>query len=120
MKNYHSIILDTEFKDPEFVKKWKILGKKKSRLNPWWQLKVEVPEDKFDDFIKEGQKLLLNDKFYFHIYCEGELYFVWPKRIFKVDSDKSDWQEMLDYAKQRHIPDDQMDIPVVSFDTEAY
>lgn len=118
--SYHSIILDTEFKDPKFVQKWKLLGRKKSRLNPWWQLKVEVPAEKFDEFVKEGQELLLNDKYYFHVYREGELYFVWPNKVFKVRPDKSDWQEMLNFAKECDIPEDQMDIPIVSFETEEY
>lgn len=120
MKDYHAIILDTEFTDLKFATKWEILGKKKSRLNPWWQLKVLVPEEKFNEFVKEGQKLLLNNKYYFHIYRDGELYFIWPDRIFKVNPDKSDWREMLKYAKKCNIPDDQMDIPTVSFKTEEY
>jgi hypothetical protein len=48
-KPYHAILLDMEFKNSDFINKWKLLGKKKSRTNPWWQLKVEVPEERLEN-----------------------------------------------------------------------
>jgi hypothetical protein len=43
--DYHGILLDLEFEDPNFVNRFKILGSKKSNKNPWTMYKVEVSEN---------------------------------------------------------------------------
>jgi hypothetical protein len=119
-KQYHSILLDTEFKDKDFVKKWKELGRKHSRQNNWWQIKVEVDEDKLDDMIKQGQELLASNKYYFHIYTNDKLIVVFPFKVFNLKTDRSDWKEMIDYGKNLGIPEDQLDIKPVKFEEETY
>jgi len=119
-KPYHAILLDTEFKDVGFIKKWKELGRKHSRTNNWWQIKVEVPESRLKELIEEGQKLLMNDKFYFQAYKDNEVIFVFPKKIFHLTPDRTKWKKLIDYGKSIGIPDDQMDIKPVRFDEETY
>jgi hypothetical protein len=119
-KEYHAILLDVEFKDPKFIEKWKLLGKKRSSQNRWWQLKVEVPESRLEEMINDGQSLLLDDKYYFHIYREGELIIVWSKRIFYIKPDKSTWREMLEYGRSIGIPEDQLDMKPTKFKDETY
>lgn len=117
---YHSILLDTEFKDNNFIKKWKELGRKHSNTNNWWQIKVEVPEERLLELIEDGQKLLLSEKFYFQAYKEGEVIFVFRNRIFYLNPDRSDWNEMLNYARNLKIPEDQLDIKPIKFEEETY
>jgi len=119
-KIYHAILLDTEFQDSSFIGRWKELGRKHSRTNNWWQIKVEVQESKLEELIKDGQKLLANSKFYFQVYCQGELAVVFPEKIFNLNPDRSDWAEMLDYARKLGIPDDQLDMKPVKFEEETY
>jgi len=119
-ESYHAILLDTEFKESSFIQRWKILGKKKSRTNPWWQIKVQVPENRLKELIYDGQKLLLNDKFYFQVYREDELYIIFPKKIFKLSSDRTSWTKLLRYGHSLGIPEDQLDIRPVKFEEETY
>jgi len=119
-KQYHAILLDTEFKDAKFIKKWKELGRKHSRTNNWWQIKVEVPENMLKELITEGQKQLLSDKFYFQVYRNNEVIIVFPKKIFHLTADRTKWKKLMEYGKSLGIPDDQMDIKPVRFEEETY
>lgn len=117
---YHAILLDTEFSNPEFIKRWKELGRKHSRTNQWWQIKVEVPENRLEELIKNGQKLLLKKRYYFHIYRKNELIVVFPERIFYITPDKSTWNVMKTYGRTLGIPKKQLDIGTTRFEEEKY
>lgn len=120
MKEYHAILLDTEFKDPEFIKRWKELGRKHSSSNPWWQIKVEVPENRLEELINNGQKLLIDNRYYFHAYRKDELIVVFPEKIFYVTPEKSTWEKMLIYARSIGLPEDQLDFKPTRFEEETY
>ncbi len=116
---YHAILLDTQFTDKSFIQKWKGLSSKKSRNNPWWQIKIEVPEERLEELVKDGQKLLKNNKFYFHAYRDNELIVVFPEKVFYITPDRSTWDEMLKYCRQCGIPEDQ-DVEPARFEDEKY
>jgi len=117
---YHAILLDTEFSDPEFLGRWKLLGQKKSKTNPWSQMRIEVPEERLEELVNDGQNLLLSDKFYFQAYRDNELIVVFPRRIFYLKQDRTDWQELIAYGRTLGIPEDQLDIKPVKFSEETY
>jgi len=117
---YRSILLDAEFTSPDFIKKWKELGKKHSRTNPWWLFKVEVPEDKLEELISEGQKLLVGKAYYFHAYRQNELIVVFPEKVFRVTPNKDSWGEMVKYGISLGIPEEQLDFKPCRFEDEEY
>jgi hypothetical protein len=117
---YHAILLDLEFKDASFIKRWKELSRKHSRTQPWWQIKVDVPESRLKELVEDGQKLLADERYYFQAYRQNELIVVFPEKIFYLTPDKSKWGELLEYGKKLGVPDDQMDIKPVSFEEETY
>jgi hypothetical protein len=50
---YHGNLLSTEFKSKEFLKKYKILEKRKSLQDIWIHYLVEIPEEKLEEAIKD-------------------------------------------------------------------
>jgi len=118
---YHAILLDTEFKDPSFIEKFKELGRKNSRMNPWCLIKVEVPESRIGELIEEGQKLLAgNTKYYFHAYRNNELIVVFPEKIFRVTPNRDSWIELVSYGLSLGIPEEQLDFKPCRVEDEEY
>jgi hypothetical protein len=106
---YHGNLLDTEFKNPNFVYKFKIFAKRKSEKNPWTMHGVVVSADRIENVIQEVQKNLLSDKpFYAHFYRDNELIIVFKKRVFRVTPDKSTWKEIIEYGRSLGVPDEQL------------
>ena len=118
-ESYHVRVVSTSFKDPGFIGKWKELGKRPSRSNPWINIKLEVPEERLEELVTEGQKLLISDKFYFHAYRGNELIVVFPERIFRLTPDKSTWGEMVKYCRECGIPEGQ-DVSPARFEEEDF
>lgn len=119
---YHGNLLDTEFKDPNFLKKFKVFASRKSRRNPWTMTGVIVPEEKVEEVIKDVQENLLDDQpYYAHFYRDDELIIVYKKKVFRVTPDKSTWNEAIKYGRSLGIPDDQLVFAPNRFkDEEAY
>lgn len=106
---YHGNLLDTEFKDPSFLNRFRIFAKRKSERNPWTMYGVIVPSERIEDVIKETQEnLLTNAPYYAHFYKDGELIIVYKERVFRVTSDRLSWGEAIEYGRSLRIPDDQL------------
>lgn len=120
--DYHGNLLDTEFKNPNFLKKFKIFASRKSRRNPWTMTGVIVPGEKIDEVIKEVQKNLLGGQpYYAHFYRNEELIIVYKKKVFRVTPDQSTWDGAIEYGRDLGIPDDQLVFAPNRFeDEEAY
>lgn len=119
---YHGNFLDTEFKDPIFLNKFKVFAKRKSERNPWTMCGVVVPEDKIEEVIQEVQaNLLPNTPYYAHLYRDDELIIVFKEKVLRVTTDKSTWGEALEYGSSLGIPENQLDFAPVTFqDEEKY
>jgi hypothetical protein len=120
--DYHGNLLDTGFKDPSYLKKFKIFASRKSERNPWTMNGVVVPEEKIEEVIKEVQENLIDDEpYYGHFYRDDELIVIYKKKVFRITPDKSTWGEAVEYGRSLEIPDDQLDFAPVCFeDEEAY
>ena len=81
-KPYHGIILDLEFKDQDFLKRFRVLGKKKSSENPWFLFKVEVTAEELEKMIGEIQDQMVEGAYYCHFYRDNELIVIFKEKIF--------------------------------------
>lgn len=107
--DYHGNLLDTEFKSPEFLKKFNIFASRKSRRNPWIMTGVIVPAEKIEEVISEVQEELLDDQpYYAHFYRKDELIVVYKKKVFRVTPDESTWNEAVEYGRSLGIPAEQL------------
>jgi len=121
MSEYHGILLDLGFKDENFIKQFDILGKKKSEINPWFMIKVRIPEEQIEEVIEECQENLLEDKpYYCHFYRDDELIVVFKNKIFRVTPDKSTWKPIVEYGLALNIPIEQLDMKPCRFEEETY
>lgn len=117
---YHGILLDLEFKDKEFLKRFKILGKKKSSENPWFLFRVEVPAEELEKIIGETQDQMVEGAYYCHFYRDNELIVIFKEKIFKVTPDKSTWDEIINYGLSLGIPEKQLSMSPCRFEDETY
>jgi len=121
MSDYHGILLDTEFKDKDFLNAFEILGKKRSERNTWTMHRVRVPAEKIDKIIRKCQENLLDgEPYYCHFYRDEELIIVFKQKVFRVKPDKSTWKHAIEYGLSLGIPADQMEIKPVRFEDETY
>jgi len=108
---YHSIIIEESLKNPDVLKKYKILRTKFSAEENWHLHIVEIPDIK--KAIAEVQEAMVNDaQYYFHIYNEGKaLVIVFKNKIFRLDPNNDlTWQEAKEYgAKKLGIPIGELD-----------
>ncbi len=118
-QNYHGIILDAEFKDPQFVDHFQIFAKRRSRSNPWILYGVAVESNKIKETIKQVQQnLKSNEPYYAHFYRDNKLIIVFKKRVFYIKPDKSTWGQAQKYGCQLGIPEEQLNFFCVSFERE--
>jgi len=109
MSGYHGNLLDTEFRDQNFLNRFKVFAKRKSKENPWTMHGVVVPADKLENTIKEVQENLLSNKpYYAHFYRDEELIIVFKEKIFRITPDKSTWEEAIEYGHSLGILDKQL------------
>ncbi len=120
-KVYHGIILDAEFKNPDFVNKFKIFAKRRDRKNGWICFGIEIPAVKLKKAIANIQENLLADSpFYAHLYNNKKLIVIFKNQIFKVSLDKSTWGPLKEYGSNiLKIPLEQLDFWPTSFEEEA-
>jgi hypothetical protein len=115
---YHGNFLDTEFKDSNFLKKFKVLKTRKSKTNPWTHYLVVVKKEELEKVIEETQKQLIEKGYYAHLYNEdgSEVIVVFPKKVFRTNSSKL--EEVKKYGRSLGIPEDQLDIKPLTFEEE--
>lgn len=114
---WHGILVDQAFEE-EFLSSLKVIGKKKS--SDWTLLKIELHEndvEKFVEVIQENMK----DGFYSHLYSkDSNLIIIFKKRTFTIKSEKSTWNEAIEYGKSIGIPEEQLDFYPCRFEDETY
>lgn len=99
---YHGNMLDTEFRGPDFLKRFTIFAKEKSPRNPWTMHGVVIPAKAIEAVIRDVRRNLLpGAPYYAHFYnADGnELIIVYKERVFRVTSDKSRWKEAIEYGR---------------------
>lgn len=103
---YHGNLLSAEFKNKKFLKKYKILEKRKSLREAWIHYLVEIPEEKLEEAIKDIQENLLPKNYYAHLYNEdgSNVIVIFPSKVFRLAADdKKGWEEVLQYMKNYGI-----------------
>lgn len=103
---YHGNLLSTEFKSKEFLKKYKILEKRKSLNDVWIHYLVEIPKEKLEEAIEDIQENLLPKIYYAHLYNESgsDVIVIFPTKVFRLAADdKKGWAEIREYMKNYGI-----------------
>ena len=115
---YHGNFLNTEFKDSNFLKKFKVLKTRKSKTNPWTHYLVVVKKEELEKVIEETQKQLIEKGYYAHLYNEdgSEVIVIFQKKVFRTNSSKL--EEVKKYGRSLGIPEDQLDIKPLTFEEE--
>lgn len=104
---YHAIILNKQFKDPEYPKEFETFAIKIS--GDWTIYGVKVEDEDLEDFIKEIQEETIpNEPWYAHAYNDDELIVIFKEKVFRVTPHKSTWQPVFDYGITLDIPEDQL------------
>jgi len=117
MKNYHGILVDVSQKDKSIFNNIKILGQKES--GGWILYRVEVEDEEIDKTIERLQKNMV-DGFYFHFYKDNELIVAFKDKVIKTKTDKSTWNEIIEYGKSQGIPKEQLDFYPCKIENEEY
>lgn len=117
MEQYHGILVDVSQKDNSVFNELKILGRKKA--GKWILYKVGIEQGKINGIIKKLQRNMV-DGFYFHFYNGAELIVVFKEKIFRAKTDKSTWNEIIEYGKSKNIPEEQLDFFPCRIEDETY
>jgi hypothetical protein len=115
---YHGNFLDTEFKDENFLNKFKVLKTRKSRTNPWTHYLVVVEENKIEEVIKEVKENLISQGFYAHLYNQdgSKVIVIFPDRVFRTN--KENLNEAKEHGSKLGIPEKQLDFKPLTFEEE--
>src|SRR3989344_687279 len=108
MKNniYHGNLLNTSFKNEEFLKKYKILEKRKSNLDEWVHYLVAISVNELDDVIADIKANLLPTIYYAHLYNEdgSDIIVIFPLKVFRLsEKDEEGWKEVKRYMGEHGI-----------------
>jgi len=116
---YHGIIIDQEFKDKTFPKKFKIFAKKQS--GSWGIYGIEIENSKAEQAIEDIQKNMDSDEaWYAHLYNDKELIVIFKNKVFKVRPHISTWKPIIEYGRELNIPEEQLDFWPNRFQDEAH
>lgn len=116
---YHGNILETSFRNPQFVNEFQVFAKRKSPTNPWTMHGVVIPEKEIEKVITHVQENLIpNTPYYAHFYRDDELIVVFKEKVFRIKTDKSTWHEVLGYGRSLGIPDEQLVFEPNKFEAE--
>jgi hypothetical protein len=124
--NYHGIVINLSLKDKSLFKSLKIIGQKKVFLNWLILYKVNVRPENIDSTIQNLQSNLVekfwfyHPHFYCHFYQDDELIVVFKEKVFRVKTDPTTWQEVLEYGKSIGIPEKQLDFCPCRLVDETY
>jgi hypothetical protein len=123
---YHGIIFNICQKDKSIFNELNIIGKKKFIFGLFTIYKVGVSQNDLNDVIRIIQKnmtdqiLFKKQEFYAHFYRLNELIIVYKYKLFKVTTDKSTWEEAIEYGKSLKIKDEQLDFKPCKIDEETF
>jgi hypothetical protein len=111
MLTWHGIIVDKSLNDEGMIDDFKILGQKVADDDPkdiWTLYKVEVKAHFIEDMIKRLQKNM-KEGWYAHFYKNKDMIVIFNDKIFRVTPDPESWKQILLYAKNKHLPKEQLD-----------
>lgn len=118
---YHGIVLDVEFVDTEYLKTFKVFARRESKVNPWTLYGIEVDESQIGEVISSIQGEMRSDKpYYAHLYNDDELIVIFKEKVFKVTPHKSTWDEIINFGRQKGIPNEQLDFWPNRFQDEVH
>jgi periplasmic divalent cation tolerance protein len=120
-RDYHGIIIKQSLRDRSILDNVKILGKKTAK--DWTMLRVLVPDDELENFLKLVKANLLTENkvpYYAHFYNREDLIVVFPERIFYVKLDKRTWGPVARYGKSLGVPERELDFKPSRFEDETY
>lgn len=103
MAVYHGNLLNTEFENEEFLKKYKILEKRASTRDNWIHYLVEIPKDKLEESIQDIQTNLLPKPWYAHLYNEdgSDVVVIFKTKVFRLPADDQlGWQEVDKFMEE--------------------
>ena len=117
---YHGIILDAEFKHPDYVNRFSIFAKRTDVKNDWICFGIEIEAEKLEQTINDIQKNLRADApFYAHLYNGKELIVIFREKVFRVGLDKKTWRPLKEYGSRvLQIPCEQLDFWPTTFEEE--
>jgi len=120
MNEYHGIVVKEGLKDQLVPNKMRILGQKKG-IN-WTLLRVGVDEGKLNEVVESVQKDLVTEPspYYSHFYRNRELVVVFPRKIFRLTTERDTWQPTIDYGKSIGISEKELDFKPCRFGEETY
>ena len=104
---WHGILVDAAFVDPHCIKRLRKFAEKEE--DGWTIIGVEISEFDFDSTIAQLQAAMRRDEpFYLHFYNDEELVIVFYDRVFRVGSHISSWKPVIEFARTRKFPEDQL------------
>ena len=120
MKEYHGIIVDKSLKNKNLIKKFKVIGKRKTS-NRWLLLKIAFPTKNLNEMIKLIQKNLVSQKnYYAHFYAGNEVIVIFKRKVFYVTPNKKTWKPVIKYGLFLKIPRYQLNMKPVKFKDESW
>lgn len=117
---YHGILLNVSFGDPVFIEQFKTFARKEFVSSSWIVVGVLIPDELFQQKIKEIQQNMKAGKYYNHIYNDKELIVIFKNKVFFVKPHKSTWTEVIIYAQSIGIPEVQIDFWPNRFQDEQH
>lgn len=120
MVKYHGILLDTEFVDQDFIRRFAILGQRKSEANAWTAYLVEVDTQNILETAREVQRNLKSGPWYAHFYNNRDniMVVLFQDKTFEVTKDPENWGPIREYGRSLGIPEDQLTFHPNSFRDE--
>lgn len=140
MKNYHAEVINLSLKDRSIIKKYPILKCKKRFLGLCKIYTIAIPEKEIAGAInlfQENMSNALGKEWYITFHTAEKVVVVFRDRIFNLSGkgispvyqkcidtshaeDKTNWDEMIQYAKSLGVPEEQCDFLPEDFATQKY
>lgn len=116
---YHGIIIDQEFEDKNFPKRFKIFAKKQN--GSWGIYGIEVENPAIEKAIKTIQSdMKSGEAWYAHLYNDEGLIVIFKNKVFKVEPHISTWKPIIKYGRKLNIPEEQLDFWPNRFQDEIH
>lgn len=82
---------------------------------------IEIDSSQLQETINKIQKALKDSQsWYAHLYNDDELIVIFKDKVFTVKPHSSSWGSIIDYGKQLHIPEAQLDFWPNRFQDEKH
>ena len=118
MVEMHGILLDSEFEDPSFVRRFDILGSRKSERQPWTAYLVRIDSADLIRTIIEVQRNMKTGPWYAHFYENSRVAAVYKDGVFEINHN-TNWGPAIEHGRSLGIPDDQLAFHPHDFENEG-